>query len=38
VKFKAKGKKLYFGIEDLEKVFNRVPREVIREAMCKLGS
>ena len=28
-KFRAKGKKLYFGFVDLEKVFDRVPREVI---------
>jgi len=36
-KFRAKGKKLYFGFVDLEKAFDRVPREVIRWAMCKLG-
>jgi len=36
-KFRAKGKKLYFGFVDLEKVFDRVPREVIRLAMHKLG-
>jgi len=36
-KFRAKGKKLYFGFMDLEKAFNMVPREVIRWAMCKLG-
>ena len=35
-KFRAKGKKLYFGFVDLEKAFDRVPREVIRWAMCKL--
>jgi len=35
-KFTAKGKKLYFGFVDLEKAFNRVPREVIRWAMHKL--
>jgi len=35
-KFRAKGKKLYFGFVDLEKAFHRVPREVIRWAMCKL--
>jgi len=29
-KFGAKGKPLYFGFVDLEKVFDRVPREVIR--------
>jgi len=36
-KFRAKGKKLYFGFVDLEKAFDRVLREVIRWAMCKLG-
>jgi len=36
-KFSAKGKKLYFGCVDLEKAFDRVPREVIRWAMHKLG-
>ena len=35
-KFRAKGKKLYFGFVDLEKAFARVPREGIR-AMHKLG-
>jgi len=35
-KFRAKGKKLYFGFVDLEKAFDRVPREVIRWAMHKL--
>ena len=35
--FKVKGKKLYFGFVDLEKAFDRVPREVISWAMCKLG-
>jgi len=29
--------KVYFGFVDLEKVFDRVPREVISWAMCKLG-
>jgi len=33
-KLRAKGKKFYFGFVDLEKAFDRVPREVIR---CKLG-
>jgi len=37
-KFRAKGKKFYFGFVDLEKAFDRVPREVIRWAMCKLGA
>ena len=32
-----KGKKLYFGFVDLEKAFDRVPREVISWAMRKLG-
>jgi len=36
-KFRAKGKKLYFGFVDLEKAFDRVPREAIRWAMHKLG-
>jgi len=35
-KFRAKGKKLYFGFVDLGKAFDRVPREVIRWAMHKL--
>jgi len=29
-KFRAKGKKLYFGFADLEKAFDRVLREVVR--------
>jgi len=36
-KFRVKGKKLYFGFVDLEKAFDRVPREVIQWEMCKLG-
>jgi len=37
-KFRGKGKKLYFGFVDLEKAFDRVPKEVIRWwAMRKLG-
>ena len=35
--FRVKGKKLYFGFVDLEKAFDRVPREVISWAMSKLG-
>ena len=35
--FIHKGKKLYFGFVDLEKAFDRVPREVISWAMRKLG-
>ena len=35
--FRVKGKKLYFGFVDLEKAFDKVPREVIRWAICKLG-
>ena len=35
--FRVKGKKLYFGFVDLEKAFDRFPREVIRWAMHKLG-
>jgi len=34
--FRVKGKKLYFGFVDLEKAFDRVPREVISWAMRKL--
>jgi len=37
-KFRAKGKKLYFGFVDLEKASDRVMREVIRWVMRKLGS
>jgi len=36
-KFIAKGKKLSFGFVDLEKVFDGVPRYVIRWAIHKLG-
>jgi len=35
--FEVKGKKLYFGFVDLEKAFDRVPREVISWAMHMLG-
>jgi len=35
--FRVKRKKLYFDFVDLEKAFDRVPREVIRWAMRKLG-
>ena len=35
--FRIKGKKLYFGLVDLEKAFDRVSREVISWAICKLG-
>jgi len=35
--FRVTGKKLYFGFVDLEKAFDRMPREVISWAMCKLG-
>ena len=35
--FRVKGKKLYFGFVDLEKAFDRVPREVISCAMHWLG-
>jgi len=35
--FRVTGKNLYFGFVDLEKAFDRVPREVIRWAVCKLG-
>ena len=35
--FRVKGKMLYFGFVDLDKAFDRVPREVISWAMHKLG-
>ena len=35
--FRVKGKKLYFAFVDLEKAFDRVPREVISWAVRKLG-
>jgi len=35
--FRVEGKKLCFGFVDLDKAFDRVPREVIRCAMHKLG-
>jgi len=37
-KFRAKGKKLYFGFVGLEKAFDRVLKEEIRRAMRKFGS
>jgi len=36
-KYGYKGKKLYFAFVDLEKAFNRVPREVTRWALRKVG-
>ena len=33
-KFRAKGKKLYFGFVDFEKAFDRVPREVLIILSC----
>ena len=35
-KFRAKGKKLYFGFVDLDKSFDSILREMIRWAMRKL--
>jgi len=34
--FRVKGKKFYFDFVDLEKAFDRVPRELIRWATRKL--
>ena len=36
-KHQAKKKKLYYSLMDLEKAFDRVPREVVRWALRKLG-
>ena len=36
-KHQAKKKKLYYAFVDLEKAFDRVPREVVRWALWKLG-
>jgi len=36
-KYRCKGKKLYFALVDLEKAFDRVPREVTRWALRKAG-
>jgi len=36
-KFRVIGKKLYFGFVDLEKAFDKIPKEVIRWAVRKLG-
>jgi len=36
-KYGCKGKKLYFAFVDLEKAFERVPREVTRWALRKAG-
>ena len=36
-KHEAKKKKLYYAFVDLEKAFDRVPREVVRWALRKLG-
>ena len=35
--FRVKGKKLYFGFVDLERAFDRVPREVMGWAVRELG-
>jgi len=36
-KYGCKGKKLYFAFVDLEKAFDRVPRDVTRWALRKAG-
>ena len=36
-KHQAEKKKLYYAFVDLEKAFDRVPREVVRWALRKLG-
>ena len=36
-KHQAKKQKLYYAFVDLEKAFNRVPREVVRSALRTLG-
>ena len=36
--YQAKKKKLYYAFVDLEKAFDRVPREVVRWALRKLGA
>jgi len=36
-KYGSKGKMLYFAFVDLEKAFDRVPREVTRWALRKAG-
>ena len=36
-KYLGKNKKLYFSFIDLEEALDRVPREVIWWAMCRLG-
>ena len=36
-KFRVKGKKHYLGFVGLEKAFDRIPRNVIRCALSKLG-